>query len=172
MSRYQQIYFWSSLATPSLTSIAFGWPSELYPVSAHSCRMYVRAGCPAFACPWDGVHGSSSLTSSSLLLQQCPACLVRLILIVFVTDGRWPYSFCFVGCCLQDLFNIARSILVWFPPSFLFIRFVSVHVVHPYCSIDTLTARKKLHFILSVDSCPCLCKSCVDVCLGWWDTAP
>ena len=22
--------------------------------------------------------------------------------------GRWPYSFCFVGCCLQDLFKIAR----------------------------------------------------------------
>ena len=33
-------------------------------------------------------------------------------LIVFVMGGRWPYSCCFVGCCLQDLFNIARSILV------------------------------------------------------------
>ena len=52
------------------------------------------------------------LTSLSLLLQQCPACLVRLIVIVFMTGGQWPYSCCFVGCCLQDLFNIARSILV------------------------------------------------------------
>ena len=43
--------------------------------------------------------------SSSLLLQQCPACLVRLIWIVFVMGGRWPYSCCFVGHCLQDLFN-------------------------------------------------------------------
>ena len=26
--------------------------------------------------------------------------------------GRWPNSCCFVGCCLQDFFNFARSILV------------------------------------------------------------
>ena len=38
-----------------------------------------------------------------LLLQQCPACLVRLILIVFVMGGRCPYSCCFVGCCLQEM---------------------------------------------------------------------
>ena len=44
--------------------------------------------------------------SSSLLLQQCPVCQVRLILIVFVMGGRWPYSCSLVGCCLQDLFNI------------------------------------------------------------------
>ena len=53
-----------------------------------------------------------SLMSSSLLVQQCPAYLVRITLIVFVMGGKWPYSCCFVGCCLQDLFNIARSILV------------------------------------------------------------
>ena len=33
--------------------------------------------------------------SSSLLLQQCPASLIRLTLIVFVMEGRWPYS---CGC--------------------------------------------------------------------------
>ena len=48
--------------------------------------------------------------SSSLLLQQCPACLVRLTWIVFVMGGRRPYSWCLVGCCRQDLFNIARNI--------------------------------------------------------------
>ena len=47
--------------------------------------------------------------SSSLLLQQCPACLVRLSWIVFVMGGRWPYSWRLVGCCRQDLFNIAGS---------------------------------------------------------------
>ena len=36
--------------------------------------MYVRAGRPAFARPCVGVHKSTSLMSSSLLLQQCPAC--------------------------------------------------------------------------------------------------
>ena len=51
------------------------------------------------------------LMSSSLLLQQCPACLVRLTWIVFVMGGRWPYSWCFVGCCRLDLFNITRNIL-------------------------------------------------------------
>ena len=38
--------------------------------------MYVRAGRPAFARPCVGVHKSTSLMSSSLLLQKCPACLV------------------------------------------------------------------------------------------------
>ena len=44
--------------------------------------------------------------SSSLLLQLCPACLVRLTCIVFVMGGKWPYSWCLVGCCRQDLFNL------------------------------------------------------------------
>ena len=47
--------------------------------------------------------------SSSLLLQQCPACLVRLTCIVFVMGGRWPYCWCLVGCCRQDRFNIALN---------------------------------------------------------------
>ena len=37
-----------------------------------------------------------SLMSSSLLLQQCSTCLVRLTLILFMMGGR-----CFVGCCLH-----------------------------------------------------------------------
>ena len=62
--------------------------------------------------PCVGTHKSTSLMSSSLLLQQCPACLVRQTWIVFVIGSRWPYSWCLVGCCCQDLFRIARSILV------------------------------------------------------------
>ena len=56
----------------------------------------------SFERPYVGVHRSTSLMSSSLLLQQCPALLVRLTWIVFVMGGRWPYSWCFVGRCLQD----------------------------------------------------------------------
>ena len=93
----------------SLSFITSGRSSGLHPVSSHSCCMYVRAGRPAFARPYVGVHRSTSLMSSSLLLQQCPACLVRLTWIVFVMGGRWPYSWCLVGCCRQDLFNIARK---------------------------------------------------------------
>ena len=62
----------------SLLFIASGRSSGLHPVSSHSCCMYVLAGRPAFAWPYLGVHRSSSLMSSSVLLQKCPACLVRL----------------------------------------------------------------------------------------------
>ena len=81
----------------SLSFIASGRSSGLHPESSHSCCMYVRAGRPAFAWPYAAVHRSTSLMSSSLHLQQCPACLVRLAWIVFVMGGRWPYSWCLVG---------------------------------------------------------------------------
>ena len=92
--------------------IASGRSSGLYPISSHSCCKYVRDGRPTFAWPYVGVHRSTSLMSSSLLLQQCPACLVQLTWIVFMMGGRWLYSWCLVGCCRLDLFNIARNILV------------------------------------------------------------
>ena len=111
MSCRWQGYSWPSLATSPYRSSP-GRSSGIHPVSSHSCCMYVRAGRPAFARSYVGVHRSTSLMSSSLLLQHCPACLVRLTWIVFVMGGRWPYSWCFVGCCRQDLFNIARNILV------------------------------------------------------------
>ena len=95
-----------------LSIIAFGRSSGLHPVSSYSCCMYVRVGRPAFAWPYAGVHRSTSLMSSFLLFQQCLACLVRLTCIVFVMGGKWPYSWCLVGCCRQDLFNIALNILV------------------------------------------------------------
>ena len=128
----------------SLSFIASGRSSGLHPVSSHSCCMFVRAGCPAFALPYMGVHRSTSLMSSFLLLQQCPACLVRLTCIVFVIGGRWPYSWCFVQYCSQH----SCVIVVY-----LFLQpFVSVQKVIPYSSIDTTVAWKKLRFILSVSS--------------------
>ena len=94
---------------PSLSSITPSWSSRLHHVSAQSCCIQVLAVHPAFARPCEGLYRSMSLMSSSLLLQQCPACLVRLTWTVFVMSGRWPYSCCFVECCLQELFNIAHS---------------------------------------------------------------
>ena len=96
----------------SLSFIASGRSSVLHPVSSQSCCMYVQVVRPAFSRPYVGVHRSTSLMSSSLLLQQCPACLVPLTRIVFMMGGRWPYSWCFVGFCLRDLFSIAHSIHV------------------------------------------------------------
>ena len=111
----------------SLLFITSGRSSGLHPVSSHSCCMYVLAGRPAFAQPYVGVHRSTSLMSLSLLLQQCPACLVHLTWIVFMMGGRWP-------CCRHDLFNIARNILVYLLSSVFSSRFVNI----------------QLHFILSV----------------------
>ena len=112
----------------SLSFIASGRSSGLHSVSSQSCWMYVRAGRLAFARLYVWVHMSTSLMSSSLLLQQFPACLVRLTWIVFLIGGRWPYSWCLVGCCRQDLFKIARSILVQLLSSFFSSHFVSVHL--------------------------------------------
>ena len=56
--------------------------------------MYVLAGRPVFARPYVGVHRKTSFMISS---QQCPSCLVRLTLIVFVMWGRWCSNFR-VGC--------------------------------------------------------------------------
>ena len=78
----------------SLSFIASERSSGLHPVSSHSCCTYVRAGRPAFARLYVGVHMSTSLMSSSLFLQQCPACLVRLTWIVYVVGDRWTYSWC------------------------------------------------------------------------------
>ena len=102
---------------PSLSPTAPRSSSRLYPVSAQSYCIKIQASRPDFARPafvhiCEGVYRSMSLMSSSLLIQLCPASLVRLTWIVFMMSGRWLYSGCFVGCCHQGLFNTARSILV------------------------------------------------------------
>ena len=87
----------------SLSFIALGRSSGQHPVSSHSCWMYVRAGRPAFARPCVGIHKSTSLMSSSLLLQQCPACLVRLTWIVFVIGGQVAVQLVSCGVLLPGL---------------------------------------------------------------------
>ena len=80
--------------------------------------------------------------SKVIIYQKLSWHLVRLTLIVFEIGGRWPDCCCLVGCFLLDLFETTRSILVELPSSFFSIRLVSVHVVHPYISIDTTAAWK------------------------------
>ena len=80
----------------SQSFIASGRSSGLHPVSSQSCCMYVRAGRPAFARPYVGVHSSKSLMRSSLLLQQSPACLVCLV-------SRWKAGGRIVGALLATL---------------------------------------------------------------------
>ena len=133
---------------PSLSSIAPSRYSMQHPISVQNCWRYVLAGHTILAGPREGVHRCIYQINSSLLLHQCPACLIRLTWIVFVMGGRLPYSGCLEGRCLQDLFNKAYSILVSLPSSFSSSRLISVHVVHPYSSIGTTAAWKKLRFIL------------------------
>ena len=110
MSHYQHGYPWPSLATllyhPLLPAVLQGY--ILYQHRAAVCRFKLVVLTLLIH-----VNGSTGVhMSSSLLLQQCSTCLVRLTLIVFVMGNRWLYSCCFVGCCCQDLFIIAHSILV------------------------------------------------------------
>ena len=112
MSWCRHRYHWSSLTTSPYRS------SPLAGFQGHIPYPHIAAGCMSelvvLLLPYHmwGVHRSTSLMSSSLLLQQWPACLVRLAWIVFVMGGRWPYSWCLVGYCHQDLFNIGCNILV------------------------------------------------------------
>ena len=47
----------------------------------------------------------------------------------------WLYSCCLMGCCFQDLFNIALTILWLLPSIFFSIRLGSNNLLHPYCNI-------------------------------------
>ena len=115
MSCRQHGYPWPSLATsPYHSSLLAGFQGYIpYPHIAAEC-MFELVVLLLFS-HMRGVHWSTSLMSLSLLLQQCPTCLVRLTCIVFVMGGKCPYSWCFVGCCRQDLFNcrLVSSSAVW-----------------------------------------------------------
>ena len=95
----------------SLSPIASGRSSGLQPVSRQSCRMYVRADRPILTRPCEGVQRSTSIMSSSLPLQQCPACLVRLILIVFVMGDCGRIAAALWGVVSRSC-TITRSILI------------------------------------------------------------
>ena len=151
----------------SLSFIASDRSSGLHPVSSQSCCVYVRAGRPAFARPYVGIHRSTSLMSSSLLLQQCPACLVRddfhyIHYINFIMFNFSALSFSWfvllrLGCALYTrtsymLLNIARSILAQFPSSFFFIRLVSVHIeemTRPLYIYIYIVIHRQICFVLS-----------------------
>ena len=97
-----------------------------------------------------GFTGGGHLWVLPFFSHVCPTCLVPLTRIFFMMGGQWPYSWYLVGCCLQELFNNARSILVELTSIFSIICLVTVNVMHPYINIYTTTAWKKQCFILSV----------------------
>ena len=132
----------------SPSSIASSKSWGLHPVSAQSCCMYVWAGCPAFASPCEGVHRSTSLMSSSLLLWQCPACLVHLILIVFVIGGHTAATLWGAvsrTCSILLAAFLCSSRQAYSP----YILFVSIWCIHPAVSTWPLPGRNCTSFYWS-----------------------
>ena len=70
---------------------------------------------------------------------------------VYEIGGKWLYSCCFMGCCLQNLFKIDHCILVLFLSSFFSMRFLNVHMVHPCNSINTTTVQEKSDLFHRID---------------------
>ena len=56
--------------------------------------------------------GPQEYINDEFVLASPAVSYVHLTCIVFVMGGKWPYSGCLVGCCHQDLFNIALNILM------------------------------------------------------------
>ena len=55
----------------------------------------------------------------------------------------------FYGVLFRVFFKTAQSIIMEFPSSIFFMRFVSILMVHQFSSTDTATVWKKFRFILS-----------------------
>ena len=106
MSRHLRGSLWPSLATllyrPSLlVGLQDYIGTELFYAcsSLSSClRTPMRRVSPEYV-TYEVVHTSPAVSRMSGSSS-------------FRDGGKWPYSCCFVGCYLQDLFNTARSILV------------------------------------------------------------
>ena len=132
-------YPWPSLATsPYRSSPPAGLQGYIpYPHIATVC-MFELVVLLLLGYMW-----GPSLMSSSLLLQQCPACLVCLTWIVFVMGGRWPYSWCFVGCCRQDLFNIARYKIYICKYWFYIYIYIYIYIKLLRTNIDLLSERQR-----------------------------
>ena len=96
--------------------------------------------------PWENVTYEFVHTSPTV---SCMFCLPYLG--DFWDDRLRAVQLQFSGHYFQDLFNIARSILVQFSSSFFSIRLVSVHVVHPCSSTDTTAAWKNCVLFYWID---------------------
>ena len=87
--------------------------------------------------------------SYSFLLQHCPTCNVRLTWNFSEMRGKWPYNSSLACAATRINLEQCAAFLCSFHLAFFSKRFVSVRVVHPYISMDTPAAWKKiqLYFI-------------------------
>ena len=135
---WQHRFFWHSLIIHPY------WPSLLVnPLDTTQClhtsdkSKFLQVGL------WIGVHRGTLIMISSLLFQKN---IFYLSYLVCKMRGLWHYSSFFVGCCFQDLFKIACSILVEFPPSFFSNCFIRDQVVKAH-TIFYLYCKKLVGFI-------------------------
>ena len=173
---YQHGYSWPSLSIHPYRLLLLADPQGYIPYRYRAAVCRIELVIQPLLISVKGVHRGTFLMNLSLLLQDCPACLVRLILIVSVMGGR-------IAAALWGSVSWTYSILL---AAFLCNYLIVIHVVHPYSSIDTIAPWKKLRLILSVRSdfhmteslsiavhafgSHLLMSVSVDVCLGWWDT--
>ena len=158
----------------ALSSIAPGRSSRLHPVPTQSCCIKVLAGRPIFSRPCKGIHGSISLMSSSLLLQQSPACLARLTWIVFAMGGRTAVVLWGVAsstCSIEHaafLCNCCRAFS-------LYVKLASVWWIHIVVSTQPLLGKNCVLFyrscLTSIWPMPlldaCWCHSRLMRCCFW-----
>ena len=85
----------------SLSFITSGWSSGLHPVSSQSCCMYVRAGRPAFARPYVGVHRNTSLLRS-----------IYLSLSIYLSISICSYLSIYLSIYLSLFISIYECVLV------------------------------------------------------------
>ena len=150
---YPSLYCTDSMDFPLSThshhsSLLPGLPNcILYPHRADvsSCWL-ANTGMFICQCPLKNIANEFIFVSSEESYVSCSSWMV------FEIGGKWPYSCCFVGCCFQNLFKTACSILVLFLSSLFSIHLANNHTVHPYNSTNTFIAWKKSHFILSNSS--------------------
>ena len=97
----------SRMVWPSVITLSkFSWQHLVF---EQSWWMEDFVGQLTLVCPCIRVHRRMSLMCEFLPPHQCSACLAWM---VYEMGGKWLYNCCFVGCCLQDLFITACSILV------------------------------------------------------------
>ena len=184
MSRYQHIYSWPSLATPPNSSLlsADSLGNISYRHRAAVCRFELDV--LLFTRPCEGVHRSISLMSSSLLLPAVSHVSGSSNFDSFrdgwVVGGR-------IAAALRSAFSSICSILLaaflcnWrqtFSPSAELASMWCINIAVPTRS---LLGRNCTLFYWSGLTCiwPKVYRSLsmallsrVNVCLGWWDTAP
>ena len=88
--------------SPSVPIVQRSW--QLLQSSSCVHPGQILAGRLTLARPSVELYKKTSRLSSSLLLQLCPACLVRITWMVLKMTGKWLYSHSFVRSCFKDMF--------------------------------------------------------------------